>query len=684
MPATAQTCSRVTLGSCTFDVLTDGERFLGLGEIRIGDTLVRSGRLPLRPFTQSFAGWGLEGLRLLAVDATDDAVRIRLAADFTPLPIKMMRDHSFDPIHDLGDWDTPPHRTAWLDLVLTPANDTFGNVPFHGFAYHYEYDSPNVPLFFLHDQATWELDGDIDGATVYNQSSCSSPVVTFAPETVWSTEGFLFFLDENSHANRCMTHNLPRWTDHQCFDFQFKGDATLLGVYDRVELIRSVICRDAGKPELKCFDKHLFDETLRYSTVPKAILLNTAPKTVTAQQNLWTWVYDATAERARAEFGLKEQPPVPCAGFHYWVNFTIDTYYKDIVPACAAVGIRQIFAENFKRSDASEPTGAPSGNMCGSHAFEIAPAKGGVEKFTEYITRCKQLGIKNMLWTSNGQSIYSPLNSAEYHAKGWYLAMEDTRLKYGGAYTNVLSYLDLKHPEARQYFIDSHRKIVEETGLAGYYIDSHYNLFFMPLNYQSGHPQTMWRESLQAMKELQDAGVEWMIESFGPFGQAGHGHADSYDIDKIFISYLVGLGNNAVTVPVPGMETDKNTCHDPAFIYYTLAHKVPCALPLFIDGKRIDEVYGDTHRRILREYHELLPSMHRRYLQEDGQAVLWHNAAATRAVLWNFAARQVALPGQVTDLTTGVALPAATHYALQAMHTYTLTNCTLPTVTVEG
>ncbi len=676
---TTTTTTRVALGDCAFELLQEGDRFLGLGRAWIGETLLRSGRLPLRPFTQSFAGWGLEQLRLLGVETSEEVVCLRLEAVFTPLPIKMMRDHSFDPIHEIGDWDQPERRTARLELVITPASDTFGEYQFHGFAYHYEYASADVPIFFLYDQASWELDGDIDGATVYNQSSCSNPAVTFARETSWSTEGFLFWLDENSCANRCMTHNMPRWTDHQCFDFQFKGDTTLLGVYDRVDLIRTVICRDAGKPELKCFDKHLFDESLHYATVPKAILLNTAPKSVTAQQNLWTWIYDRTAERARAEFGLKEQPPIPLLAQHHWVNFTIDTYYKDIVPACAALGIRQIFAENFKRSDASEPQRLISGNMCCSHEYELAPELGGSVKFKVYIERCHRHGIKNFMWTNTYVSLNAKLNVQPRDEGGWFMAMEDTRLKFGGAYTMVSSNLDLKNPAARRYWIDAHKQIVQDTGLDGYFIDSHYNLFFMPINYKTGHPSTSWRESLEVMKELQDAGVEWTIESFGPFGQSIHGHADSYDIDKAFICYHVGLGNNAVTVPVPGMETTKNTCHDPAFIYYQLAHKVPCALPLFIDGQRIDEVYGDSHRRILREYHELLPSMHTRYLQEDGQAVLWHNADKSQATLWNFTARQAVLPGTVTDLTTGEVLPAAVHYTLQATHTYTITNCPLPT-----
>ena len=36
------------LGDCSFQILTDGREFLGIGKVYIGRTLVRSGRLPLR------------------------------------------------------------------------------------------------------------------------------------------------------------------------------------------------------------------------------------------------------------------------------------------------------------------------------------------------------------------------------------------------------------------------------------------------------------------------------------------------------------------------------------------------------------------------------------------------------------------------------------------------------------
>jgi hypothetical protein len=199
----------------------------------------------------------------------------------------------------------------------------------------------------------------------------------------------------------------------------------------------------------------------------------------------------------------------------------------------------------------------------------------------------------------------------------------------------------------------------------------------MPVNYKTGHPRTSWREALAVMKELQDDGVGWYIESFGPWGQPGHGHHKGYSAEKIFICYYVGLGDNSVTVPVPGMVDKTNISHDAGFVYFQLAHKVPPPLPCFIDGKRIDEVFGDLHRRALREYHELLPDMHRRYLQEDGLGVIWHNRERTRALLWNFAERTVSLRGNIKDLSTGQDITGPSQ-RLEPLHTYEITGTDLP------
>ena len=653
----------------SFEVLTKDSAFLGLGRIWIGKTLVRSGRLPLRPFTQTFSGLELAGLKLLRVHGG----RVELEAQFRQMPVKVMRDHSFDPIHETGDWGRDAVAgTGRLDLVIKPARDAFNNVKFSGFSYHWEYRSKDVPLYWLMDQASWELDGNIKGAMAVSQSACSAPVANFDRTNAWSTEGVLAFLIARGNENPVMTHNLPRWASHGAFDFQCKGDRTLIGVFERVELIRSVICRDAGKAELKHFDKHIFDQALQVKTVAKKILLNSETKSATAQQNVWTWVHEDVEERARAEFGLKQEPYLPTMGQNCWVNFTAETYLQDLIPAAAAVGCRRVFVDNLKKSAMTDRTPFPgkfNWNMCCGHEYEIAPELGGNVGVKKLVQEARKHGIFVKSWTNNDQAHSSPVLNAH---QDWFVLLEDTRQLYGGSYARHMGALDLGVKDARDYFVQSHIKIKRETGLNWYLFDSFYNLAFMPVNYRGMQPRTIWRGLLQTFKQLQDAGVHFTIESFGPFGSPQHGHPSSYNFSTIFACYRVGLGNDYSTVPT-GAELKDVTPKSVAGVYYALAHMAYGGLPLFEDGKRIDQVWTAEHKQALADFHAVLPRLHRRILQDDGLGVVWRDRSGRHTTFFNFKARRLALSGRVRDITTGRLLPSCEAYDLEACHTYTLT-----------
>lgn len=666
----------VALGNCRFEIVTEKDLFVGLGAIWIGKKKVRCGRLPIRPFTQSFKGHEIAALRFLGVEASAKKIRVKVEAEFKPMAVKLLRDHSFDPIHDTADWDQQEvSGTGRLDIVLQPATDTFGGVTFAGFSYHYEYKSATIPLFYILDRATWELDGNVTGATVVSQSSCSDPLVTFKKDTAWSTEGLMHW--DLDAPNPVMTHNLPRWASHQAFDFQYRGSDTLVGVFGRVELIRSLLQRQAGKAELKTFDKHIFDQALQFATSPKKIMLNEEPKTEVDQRNLWTWTFDEVHNRARGEFGLAEEPMIPRLSINFWGGFTVDSYYRDLLPAAANIGIKQLFLDNLKKSAMTDKTPFPgkwAWNMCCGHEYEIAPELGGNDRVKAFVDICRKQGIQPMSWTNNDQALSSPINRSE-RAVGedyWFVLLEDTRQKWGGAYMGCMSVLDFAAEGARRYFVDSHIKIRKATGLNGYLFDSFYNLAFFPVNYANGKPRTMWRQLLQAFKELQDNDVHFLIESFGPFGQPQHGCPRSYSIDRCWVVYKVGLGNDYTTIPSGPTYVDPRA-GEAAALYYVLAHMTCPSIPMFKDGKRIDDLWTAAHKSALADYNNNRPQMSRRYLQEDDKAIIWHDPAGKQATIWNFAGRTVALAGKVRDLTTGLDLPPADTYALQACHTYAVT-----------
>ena len=664
--------------------------FLGLGAIAINGVTVRSGRLPMLPLAQSFSqACELSSARLVSIDPLPETggFRIRLNPRFQRMTTLPLRDHSFDPIHPTDDWgvdaaDESPTGSTF-DLILTPDSYSVDGAAAHGFRYSWEYQGI-IPIWWILDRASWELGGDIVGASAYSQSACSAPVARFAADTAWTTEGKLFWMAGNPRLNSIMTHNLPRFASHGSFDFQHKDGQALVGIFARVGLIRSVLCRDPNRAELRHFDKHIDDESTTFATVPKSILLFDGQRTEVEMENLWTSIHQAVAERARAEFGLVEQLFEPHLGSNFWSGFTIDSYRRDLLPAAAALGIKRIFVDNLKKSAMTEEAplkGVFNWNMCCPHEYEISPRLGGDDSLRRLVADCTALGIRVVSWTNNMQALSSPLNQAEREEgeTGKYVLLEDARQKFGGAYLGAMSALDLAVPEVRERWVADHLRIYESTGLSAYLFDSFYNLGFTPINYRGCRPRTMWRSTLEAVRRLQQAGVEFHIESFGPFGRPQHGHPKSYDHSCIFICLGVGLGNDYTTVPRghPLCDTQPD---DASAIYFALAHQALDSIPLFKNEQRIDSLWGAAHKQALADYHHVLPQLRKRVLQHDGGAVVWHDEKRTTATIFNFKLRNVKLAGQVVNVSTGQVLPSPVNglYPLEAWTTYQVTGSALP------
>ena len=99
------------------------------------------------------------------------------------------------------------------------------------------------------------------GATAIRQSSCSAADGAPSPGHRLDDRRRLISLGgRRLAANPVMTHNLPRWASHGSSISSTKASPTLIGVFERVELIRTLLQREPGKPELKTFDKHIFDQ----------------------------------------------------------------------------------------------------------------------------------------------------------------------------------------------------------------------------------------------------------------------------------------------------------------------------------------------------------------------------------------------------------------------------------------
>ncbi len=248
--------------------------------------------------------------------------------------------------------------------------------------------------------------------------------------------------------------------------------------------------------------------------------------------------------------------------------------------------------------------------------------------------------------------------------------MEDARLKYGGAYTNVLTILDLKRPGPRNYWMKCLLRTKRQTGLSRYLFDSFYNLGFMPVNYARRKPTTQWREVLLTLAKLQRAGVGFMIESFGPFGAPQHGCHQAFAAPgREYVCYKTRPACGYSTVPTGEKRVKVNLERR---FYRLAAHMVMPPVSLFHNGFRVDKLWSPAMKHVLHDYHAHRPFMHKRFLQEDGKSVLWRDRTGKRITLWNFVSQTVALPGRVRDATADRALPRTARYRLEPCHTYVI------------
>ncbi len=72
--------------------------------------------------------------------------------------------------------------------------------------------------------------------------------------------------------------------------------------------------------------------------------------------------------------------------------------------------------------------------MCNGQEYEISAKVGGSPAMKRFIDECLDNGITRAYsWTNNDQS-YLSANTMRHPE--WFVRMEDSRLRYGGAYTN--------------------------------------------------------------------------------------------------------------------------------------------------------------------------------------------------------------------------------------------------------
>jgi hypothetical protein len=646
----------LSIGSVEIELLHQGELFLGLGEITIDGQVVRNNSLPMRPYMATHFGIEFDRFVIEQVESLGvDGVILHTRALGIGLNVPALQDHSLDPVWSIRPWNERVLAEIQVDWILKADTREISGRTWTGFSYSIAFKAENEELYYVMDRATWELGGEAVGVTLLRQQMGGDPIVTVAADTRYSTAANIPF-----PLNPVMTHDCPRWASEQGFDYQYRGDVALIGLFAECSLIRTIVARDPGDEQIRHFDKHIFDQTAAGQTITKFIGIAMVGDD-TDHLNAWTQVFDADQDNVLGQFGMERTYARTTLSHNFWNNFNCDSYLEDLIPAAAALGFQQIFIDPYWENDMTSnregilPDFA-TGNMCCPHEYEVAKVLGGIEGYKRVAEIARAQGVELISWIGSHQSQNSP-----YLRKHPVEVIKgpDGRHTYGSGYDAIYG-MDISSPFGTM-FRDNILRGQQATTVSGYLYDSFYNFGWMPINFHTPDPNkptdphqgklcahTMWRQLAEIMAYWQQSGVHMLIESLGPWGQPQHGVQGNYRAAGGAMAYQCAVNIGYSVIPTPDTSTGKEEV-GPEFYFRLLAHKAPSTLSLWVndaDGKRarIDQVASPLLRAANLAYRAVQPRMHTRTILHDDAGVKWQDRQGNLSVIYTFKPGQIALP----------------------------------------
>ena len=674
----------ITIGAVELELCFQETSFLGIGQIRIKGKVVRSGELPLRPFTATHDGIEFDQFLLDSIEEQgENGVVLHTRTLGTSAHVAALQDHSLDPVWSDRAWDGRLVAEARMDWHFQAETRVISGRQWHGFSYAFSFHGDGQEIYYLLDRASWELDGDPVGVTLLRQQMGGDPMVTFEPDTSYSTSAVIPF-----PLSPIMTYDVPRWASEQGFDYQYHDGLALIGLFASCGLIRSVVVRRAGEGHIRHLDKHIFDQTAEARTIAKFIGLAEVGD-LTDQLNAWTQVFDTDQDNVLGEFGMQRTYPRTTLSHNFWNNFTAESYLDDLIPAAAALGFQQVFIDPYWQNDMTRAREGKlpeqlGGNMCCPHEYEVADVLGGIPGYRKVADEARALGVELISWIGSHQSQNSPYL---HKHRVQVIKGPDARHFYGSGYDSIYG-MDIASPFGVM-FRDAAIAGCQQTTVNGYLYDSFYNFAWMPINFHTPDPQdptnshagalrahTMWRQLAEIMAAWQKAGMHMLIESLGPWGQPQHGVQGNYRLAGGALAYQCAVNIGYSVIPTPGTSNGKEEV-GPDFYFRLLANKAPSTLNLWVkdaqgERLRIDRAASPILRMVNLAYRAVLPRMHTRTILHQDAGVSWQDRDGRQSALYSYVDGHYPLADgtRYRDLTSGVEGVSSNGLQTAAWHVY--------------
>ena len=544
------------------ELILEGDRLNGIGEVTIDGVAVRSSTVPLRPDFSTCDAIHYQDFFLEEIVRKDQEIRVRTKALGRPevLGNDMMDEYDLT----IAFPKVRGNQEAELDWIITGRELELDGEQYTGFSLGFEFRGGKNEIHRFLTTGTWEIGGRATGNTIYHQSQVAEPVYTAAPDTHYTT-ACLKRLDLWNDPLGNSYQFCPRWGSMQPFDFQSAQEGVLLGYWLDRHSVRSLIQKNPGEEVIFVLDEYNFELT-NHAVIPaKHILFSPGPKPGVPRPkhevvNMWTRAMEYTGDIVRGFFGIKLCPTLPViehpsvANIFWPTKGQAATSRKElakgpqddwlwreekgkfyfllegekveshdllrwiadkVLPGMHKLGLKRYYLGAVHESDFTEfafDYKAQTGwhgetfcsSICGSHRYVPAELYGGWSAWRYLADQARRLEISVGHWVGLHLTPRAPILSE--HPE--YLVTHAHTKHFSGGYgTQSICSINWRSG-ARDWFLDDLRRWHEE-GLEWLWFDSWPNLANISCSY-ADRMAPMQLELAEVLADLQRIGHEYM------------------------------------------------------------------------------------------------------------------------------------------------------------------------------
>ncbi len=670
------------------ELLQDHKQFLGMGSIRLGNFILRSGRRPMFVEIRNPSGIQLVDYTLTNCVETPVETRLQFKAHRQEGGLMEWMVHEIRSRYNTADWSEPsqPAEDTALELELRPVSREIGARRYSGFSYRYHYHSDSIPIYKLLDRGTWEI-GGIALANEFWMRSCFVPSIlkVQSADQFYSTEWYI-----PDCANPNVFQFLPLQTELQGFTFTAAKSGVLVTWAGEVSHVRSLFEKPRGETLLVHFHEHCGDLSHHFATAPMEVLWCPGERGRVQLANDFEAMHEFVRETLHTQIGMRQERVAPYGHIEEWGPADLERYRTVGLPKLQEAGMKTVFLANHFENNMN--TWGVS-NMCCSVDYKVAESV-GEDKLRTFCEKARESEVTVEMWANTSISTLTPIfynrNGSSERIK--FLPRKDSIMEAinpetafvrnpsnaieADHYTPVFAALNLRDESVRKYWLRRWRHAHDEIGLGGIFLDSSFNLssdkFHYVQNTKAGRggatvdqthllgnlrPEdepaqailSQYHAHLSLIVEMQKMGYVYCNEDLGVFGINRQGPNVSMRLDNLFLWGNALAEFDPIALKQAGRNTDDVFFQGLAYrmiwsVHWNIAKDI---LSFNSGGVRVPEDAPSAwHRSLFHAFNRVEHLMRNRTILPGEAGVIYR--CGDKQVLWAFADMPLPLESTVT------------------------------------